>query len=118
MWRPATPVRPSILLWTRSGRLLQSGRVRREADRRRPRPVVGDHVDDGRLPGRRGALERGPDLVWLLAVLAVCAEVLRHLVVARVAEIAAGLVLLRIGGPSAVVADHAQDRHPVTDGGV
>ena len=35
--------------------------------------------------------------------------------VARVAEIAVGLVALRVGGPAAVEADHAQQRQFVPD---
>src|SRR5438105_13355806 len=55
------------------------------------RLVVGDDVDDRRLAGGVGALERRPDLVRLLDELAVGAQLLRDLVVARVAETASGL---------------------------
>src|SRR5438309_3719944 len=102
------PSRPPILL----------GRVGREAYGRRASPVVGNDVDHRRLAGGRRALQRRPDLVRFLAVLAVRAEVHRHLVVARGAEVASGLVPLGIRGPAAVVADHAQDRDLVTDGRV
>src|SRR5213593_2055497 len=89
------------------------GRVGREANRRRAGPVIGLDVDHGRLAGRIGPLERRSNLVGLLDELAVPAEVLSDLVVASVAEIASRLVLLRVGGPAAVVADHDEDGDPV-----
>src|SRR5438093_6395221 len=100
---PATPLRRSPLL----------GGVGREANRLGPSPVVGLHVDHRRLAGRPRPLERRTDLRGLLDVLAVRAEVLGHLVVARVAEVAPGFVLLRVGRPAAVEADHHQDRDVV-----
>src|SRR5881397_101937 len=66
------PSRPPILL----------GRVGREAYGRRASPVVGNDVDHRRLARGRRALQGRADLVRLLAVLAVRAEIHRHLVVA------------------------------------
>src|SRR5262249_24827137 len=63
------------------------GAISREANRRRASPIVGDDVDDRRLPRRRRPIEGRPDFVRLLDVLTVSAEVLRHLVVPRVAEV-------------------------------
>src|SRR5499426_1405805 len=84
--------------------------VRREAHGLGARLVVGDHVDHGGLAGRGGALERGANVVRLLHEFAVRAQVLRELVVPRVAEVAARLGQRarprRIRGPPAVVADH------------
>src|SRR2546422_3379626 len=51
----------------------------------------------------------------LLDELAVSAEILRDLVVARVAEVAPGLAPLRVGRPAAVVADDDDDGNPVAD---
>src|SRR6266545_967191 len=114
---PAQPGRPSISLHRHgvcfaSPLALLSG-VGREADCRSAHPVVGLDVDHGRLAGRIGPLERRSDLVRLLDELAVPAEVLGDLVVAGVAEVASGLVLLRVRGPAAVVADHDEDGDPV-----
>src|SRR5258705_12049665 len=44
-------------------------------------------VDERRLAGRERALERGTNVLWTLHVLAVAAERLDHLVVARVREL-------------------------------
>src|SRR5215510_11817895 len=91
--------------------------VGREAHGLGARLVVGDHVDHRGLAGRGGALERGTDVVRLLHELAVRAQVLRELVVPRVAEVAPGLGQRarprRIGSPAAVVADHHDDGNVV-----
>src|SRR5512145_2600412 len=107
---------PSSALAMRFSSIFLSG-VRREPDGGGAGPVVGLDVDHGRLARRPGALERGPDLVRLLDELAVPAEVLGDLVVAGVAEVAAGLVLLRVRRPAAVVADHDHDGDLVTHRG-
>src|SRR5713101_6986922 len=89
------------------------GGVGRETDRRGAGLVIGLDIDHGRLAGRIGPLERRSNLVRLLDELAVPAEVLGDLVVASIAEIASGLVLLRVRGPASVVADHDEDGDPV-----
>src|SRR5438876_475836 len=94
-------------------RLALLGRVGREADRRGARRVVGHDVHDRRLARRIGPLERGPNLVRLLDELTMSAEIHGDLVVAGVAKIATGLVVLRVRGPAAVVADDDEHRDPV-----
>src|SRR5207302_770141 len=105
-----------------SGPPIFLGRVGREPHGLRARLVVGDDVDDGRLARRVGALERRPDLVRLLDELAVRSQLLRELVVARMAEVAPGLGQRarprRVRRPPAVVADHDHDRDLVTHGRV
>src|SRR5262249_23868768 len=76
------------------------------------------HVDQRRLSGGRGALERGADLLWTLAVLAVPAERLDDLVVAGGGELGGDQSVPAVDGalrshhlaPRAVVAHHADDR--------
>src|SRR5215468_2390754 len=76
------------------------------------------HVDQRRLSGGRGALERGADLLWTLAVLAVPAERLDDLVVAGVGKLGGDQSVPAVDGalrshhlaPRAVVAHHADDR--------
>jgi hypothetical protein len=66
--------------------------------------VVGLDVDEADHALRdlaSGTLGRS-DVLGLFDILGVAAERLGHLVVARVAEIAAGLIALRVGGPAAV----------------
>src|SRR2546425_9221165 len=89
--------------------------VRREAYRLSPRLVVSHHVDDGGLARRPRPLERRPDLMGLLDVLAVRAEILGDFVVAREAEGPSGLAPLGVRRPAAVVTDHDQDGNPVAD---
>src|SRR5881396_2982237 len=111
--REAAPLRG----WPERGtaRLRQLRRVGREADRLRARLEIGHDVDDRGLARGPGPLERRPDLVGLLDELAVSAEILRDLVVARVAEVAPRLAPLRVGRPAAVVADDDDDGNPVAD---
>src|SRR6266850_658533 len=109
---------PSSALANVSSVRIELRAVGRESDRLGPRPVVGLDVDYGRLARRPRPLERRTDLGRLLDVLTVRAEILGHLVVASVAEVAPRLVLIRIGRPAAVEADHHQDGDVVTDGRV
>jgi hypothetical protein len=98
----------------------RSGLAAGRAHRRRAGAVVGLDVDEaahallflasGTLPGRS-------DVLGLFDLLGVAAERLGHLVVARVAEIAAGLIAFGVGGPAAVEADHAQQWQFVPHGG-
>src|SRR5712691_7083415 len=89
------------------------GRVRREPHSGRPRLVVGHHVAHGRLPGGIRALQGRPDLVWLLDQLTVRAQLHGHTVIARAAEIPAGLGQGQrprgVGRPSPVVRDDDDD---------
>src|SRR3984893_9573523 len=93
-----------------------------EADGLRPRLGVGDDVDQRGLARGARELERGADVVRLLHVLAVRAELLGHPVVARVAEVAPGLRQgpgpRGVRGPAAVVADHHHHRDLVAHRGV
>src|SRR6266478_1907122 len=77
--------------WAMVGASLPLGGVGGEADGLRPRLPVGDDVDHRRLARGERTLERGADVVRLLHVLAVRAQLLGHPVVARVAEVAPGL---------------------------
>src|SRR4051794_33427756 len=98
-----------------------SGFAAREAHGRGPGAIVCLYVDQRAhslvylllcpLQGR-------PDVLRFLDIFAVGAEALRHDVVTRVAEIAAGLVALRIGGPAAIEADHDEQRQLVPDRGI
>src|SRR5215469_8380689 len=83
--------------------------------------VVGldvDKADHALLDLLPGALQGRADGLGLFDIFGVAAQGLGHLVVARVAEIAAGLVALRVGGPAAVEADDAQERQFVAYRGV
>src|SRR6185295_19298608 len=93
-------------------------RVRREADGGGARLVVRDDVDHRRLARGPRALKRRADVVGLLHVLSVGAHGHGHLVPAGIAQVAAGLVSIRIGGPAAVVADDHQHGNVVPDGAV
>src|SRR5215208_2609595 len=76
-----------------------SGRVVGELDRAGAGAVVGldvDQRDASLLDLLLGALQGRADLLGLLDIFAVAAEPLGHLVVARVAEVAARLVALRV----------------------
>jgi hypothetical protein len=53
-------------------------------------------------------LQGGADLLRLFDVFGLAAQGLGHLVIARVAEITAGLVVFGVGAPAAVKADYAQ----------
>src|SRR5712692_10277852 len=64
------------------------------------------------------AFEGRADVLRLFDIFAVGAEALGHDVVARVAEVAARLVALRVRGPAAVEADDAEERQFVPDRGV
>ena len=67
--------------------------------------VVGldvDEADHALLDLASGTLPGRSDVLGLFDILGVTAERLGHLVVARVAEIAAGLIALRVRGPTAV----------------
>src|SRR5690349_18415009 len=73
--------------------------------------VVGldaDEADHALLDLAPGALQGRADVLGLFDVFGVAAKGLGHLVVAGVAEVAAGLVALRVGGPAAIEADHTQ----------
>src|ERR1700732_3826168 len=85
-------------------RRLSSRRIIAELHRPRPRAVVGLDVDQGHAPGINlllRALQCRADVLRVLDVFAVATEPFGHLVVAGVAEVAAGLVALRVGGPRA-----------------
>src|SRR5260370_6249335 len=108
--------------WAMVRASLPLGGVGGEADGLRPRLPIGDDVDHRRLARGERALERGADVVRLLHVLAVRAQLLGHPVVARVAEVAPGLRQRPgprgVRGPAAVVADHHHDRDLVPHRGV
>src|SRR6516162_5988060 len=83
--------------------------------------VVGldvDEADHALLDLAPGALQRWADLLGLFDIFGIAAQGLGHLVVARVAEITPGLVALRVSGPTAIEADHAQERQFVPHRGV
>src|ERR1700757_1460765 len=74
--------------------------------------VVGldvDEADHALLDLLPGTLQRRADGLGLLDIFGVAAQGLGHLVVAGVAEVAAGLVALRVGSPATVEADDAQE---------
>src|SRR5262249_14782619 len=86
-----------------SGRL--SGLAAGKPDGRGAGAVVGidvDKADHALLDLVPGALQRRADVLRVLDIFGVAAQGLGHLVVARVAEVAAGLVALGVGGPAAV----------------
>src|SRR5262245_9135785 len=77
---PATPGRLRARgAWgaLRGPPLVELGAISRKANRRRACAVVGDDVDHRGLARGRRALQRGADLVRLLAILTVRAEVHR-----------------------------------------
>src|SRR6266566_1979986 len=97
----------------RCGKARGLGLVIREAYGRGAGAIVGldvDQRDHALVDLFLGALEGRADLLRLLDIFAIGAEALRHDVVARVAEVAARLVALRVGGPAAVQADDAEQR--------
>jgi hypothetical protein len=78
--------------------------------------VVGldvDERDQAAIDLPLGAVQSRADFVGALDIFAAAAERSGHLVEARIAEIAAGLVALRVGGSAAVEADHHEDRNIV-----
>src|SRR3954454_1919270 len=98
-----------------------SGHVVREAHGGGAGAVVGLDVDEGHhavIHLLLRALQGRADVLGVLDIFAVGAEGLGHLVVAGIAEVAAGLVALRVGGPAAIEADDAEQRQFVPDRGV
>jgi hypothetical protein len=71
-----------------------------------------DHALLDLLPG---ALQGRTDALGLFDIVGVAAESLGHLVVARIAEIAAGRVAFGVGGPGAIEADDSQQQQLVPD---
>src|SRR5208282_6246846 len=90
-----------------------SGLAAGETHGRRASAVVGldvDKADHALLDLLPGAQQRRADALGLFDIFGVAAESLGHLVVARVAEVAARLVAFGVGGPAAIEADHAEER--------
>jgi hypothetical protein len=86
-----------------------------------PGAVVGLYVDKRdrtavNLP--LGTVQSRANFIGAFDIFAVAAERFGHLVEARVAKSAAGLVALWVGGPAAVEADRHQDRNVVAHRGV
>src|SRR5438105_4889083 len=103
------------------GRDYGSGLAAGEAHGRGAGAVIGldvDKADHALFDLLPGAQQGQADVLGLFDIFGVAAERLGHLVVARVAETAAGVVALRVGGPAAIEADHAQERQFVPDRGV
>ena len=85
--------------------------------RRGTRILVGSNVDEGDFSGfvRFACPIKGrANFVRILHELAMASEALSHLIKARIAEVSARLLFLRIGRPAAVKADHDSDRQIVT----
>src|SRR5271165_2995436 len=102
----------------RNGR---SGFAAREAHGCGAGAVVGldvDETDHSLLDLTPGSLQGRANVLGLFDIFGVAAQGLGHLVIAGVAEVAAGLVAFGVGGPAAVEADHAQERQFVPDRGV
>src|SRR5215470_17230948 len=92
-----------------------------EADGRGTGMVVGldvDKADHALLDLLPGALQGRAAVLGFFDIFGVAAQGLGHLVIARVAEVAARLVALGIGGPAAVEADDAEERQFVPYRGV
>src|SRR5262252_2273449 len=73
--------------------------------------VVGldvDKADHALLDLVPSALQGRADALGLFYIFGIAAQGLSHLVVPRVAEVAAGLVAFGVGGPAAIEADYAQ----------